>query len=239
MIVTIGKFFFRYRNILGPLVFLMVVVYGKPGYPLGSAALNVIFDVAGVFIAYMGLTLRILTIGYEYIERGGKNRQVYATRLVQGGVFAHCRNPLYVGNLLIAMGLALVVHSALFYFIVLPFIVFSYIAIIAAEEDFLAKKFGAEYFDYCRRVNRWQPNYADWQSSIRGMSFNWRRVIVKEYNTVFLLTLALALIKIWSDFKLIGIDALPTGQKVSIATGIWLALYILVRSLKKLGVLRA
>lgn len=239
MITPIGNFLFRYRNFLGPLVFLLALIFGKPRYPLGSASLDVAFDLAGVFIALTGLGIRILTIGYEYIERGGKNRQVYASKLVQGGVFGHCRNPLYVGNLLIALGLALVIHSALFYLLVLPFIVFTYLAIVAAEEAFLEEKFGNEYRDYCQRVNRWQPNWAGWAESVRGMRFNWKRVVVKEYNTAFLLILALVTMKLWSDYQLAGTDALPSVRQVIGGTGVWLGLYLFVRSLKKFGVLKA
>ncbi len=239
MMVAIGNFLFRYRNILGPLVFLLALVFGQPRYPLGSPELNVLFDLAGVVIAYTGLGLRILTIGYEYIERGGKNRQVYASKLVQGGVFAHCRNPLYVGNLLIALGLALVIHSALFYLVVLPFIAFTYVAIVAAEEAFLLQKFGSEYRDYCKHVHRWWPDWAGWEKSIRGMRFNWRRVVVKEYNTAFLLILAFALMKLWSEYQIAGVDALPSVRQVIGGLGVWLGLYLLVRSLKKYGVLKA
>lgn len=239
MMVAIGTFLFRYRNILGPLVFLLALVLGQPRYPLGSPELNVVFDLVGVVIAYTGLGLRILTIGYEYIERGGKHRQVYASKLVQGGVFAHCRNPLYVGNLLIALGLALVIHSALFYLLVLPFIAFTYVAIVAAEEAFLAQTFGEEYRDYCRRVHRWRPNWTGWDVSVRGMQFNWKRVVVKEYNTAFLLILAFALVKLWSEYQLIGNDALPSVRQVIGGLGVWLGLYLLVRSLKKKGVVKA
>lgn len=239
MMVAIGNFLFRYRNILGPSVFLLALVFGQPRYPLGRPDLNVVFDLAGVVIAYTGLGLRILTIGYEYIERGGKHRQVSASKLVQGGVFAHCRNPLYVGNLLIALGLALVVHSALFYLFVLPFIAFTYVAIVAAEEAFLLQKFGDEYRVYCKRVHRWWPNWTGWENSTRGMRFNWKRVVVKEYNTVFLLILAFALMKLWSEYQIAGLDALPSVRKMIIGTGVWLGLYFFVRDLKKSGELKA
>ena len=71
---NIGKFFFRYRNILGPLLLILVILTGQPSYPLGRPDLNIAFDVIGVVIVLMGQALRIVTIGYEYIERGGKNR---------------------------------------------------------------------------------------------------------------------------------------------------------------------
>src|SRR5678815_5444661 len=69
---------------------------------------------AGLLIALSGQVLRAVTIGLEYIIRGGRNRQVYAEKLVTGGMFAHCRNPLYVGNFLVLVGLGVASCSALF-----------------------------------------------------------------------------------------------------------------------------
>ncbi|MDB5841584.1 MAG: hypothetical protein JWQ23_3536, partial [Herminiimonas sp.] len=68
----IGGFFFRYRNAIGPLLFLLALFIGNPAYPLGQPDLDILFDVLGVTCALLGQALRILTIGYEYIERGGK-----------------------------------------------------------------------------------------------------------------------------------------------------------------------
>lgn len=235
---NIGKFFFRYRNILGPLLLILVILTGQPSYPLGRPDLNIAFDVIGVVIVLMGQALRIVTIGYEYIERGGKNRQVYASKLVQGGVFAHCRNPLYVGNILMAVGVAFILHSYAFYLIVVPFIIFTYSSIVAAEEDFLRNKFGEEYNQYCQRVNRWLPRWKGWKSSTAEMTFNWRRVLVKEYNTFFLLTLSLIASKLWSEYRIVGPAALPSIEFFIGGLAVWLVLYIFVRSLKKTGFIK-
>jgi protein-S-isoprenylcysteine O-methyltransferase Ste14 len=230
-----GTFFFRYRNALGPVLFLFALFAGHPSYPLGRGSLNLLLDVAGILIALLGEALRIVTIGYEYIERGGRNRQVYASKLVQGGVFAHCRNPLYVGNILLALGLALIVHSMAFYLIALPLVVYAYVAIVAAEELFLRKTFGAEFEQYCRRVNRWVPNWRGWRASIAGMRFSWRRVLVKEYNTIFVVLLTLAAVKLWSDYQVRGLAVLPSAWTLAVGLCIWLAAYAVVRTMKKRG----
>jgi len=114
----IGQFLFRYRNVLGPVLFLIALALSRPGNAVIDSQLGTALTIAGVLLAVLGQLLRVLTIGYEYIVRGGKNKQVYASNLVQGGVFAHCRNPLYVGNILMAVGLALIVHSSAFFLIV-------------------------------------------------------------------------------------------------------------------------
>ena len=58
-------------------------------------------DAAGFVVASIGQLLRVAVIGFAYITRGGRNRRIVADSLVQAGIFAHSRNPLYLGNLLI------------------------------------------------------------------------------------------------------------------------------------------
>ena len=239
MNACLGQIFFRYRNAIGPVVFLVALFIGTPTYPLGRDDLNLALDGLGVCIALLGQALRIITIGYEYIERGGRDRKVYASTLVQGGVFGHCRNPLYLGNIMLAVGIALVVHSAAFYLIVLPVVEYAYVAIVAAEEAFLQGKFGDAYRDYCQRVNRWIPRWRGWSQSVAGMRFNWRRVLVKEYNTTFVLVLALVAVKFWADYRVRGPSALPSGTALLFAFACWLCGYVCVRALKKTGYVKA
>jgi protein-S-isoprenylcysteine O-methyltransferase Ste14 len=236
--IRIGAFLFRYRNALGPILLLLVLFIGRPGSPFGRPELDLLSDVVGVACGLLGQALRIITIGYEYIERGGRDRQVYASRLVQGGVFGQCRNPLYLGNILLALGFALIMHSYVFYLVLIPFILFSYSCIVAAEEDFLKDKFGAEYEQYCRRVNRWWPRLKGWKQSTDGMHFNWRRVLVKEYNTMFVVILSLIGVKLWCDYWIVGPGALPPTEYLAAGLGAWLVLYIIVRSFKKSGYMK-
>jgi protein-S-isoprenylcysteine O-methyltransferase Ste14 len=235
MHARIGAFLFRYRNALGPVLCLLALFVTHPSYPLGRGSLNLLLDLAGILVALLGEALRIVTIGYEYIERGGRNRQVYASRLVQGGVFAQCRNPLYLGNILLTLGLALIVNAMVFYLIVLPLVIYAYTAIVAAEEQFLRNTFGAEFDQYCRRVNRWIPSLRGWRASIAGMRFNWRRVLVKEYNTIFVVLLALVVVKLWSDYEVRGEGVLPSTLSLGLGLGVWFIAYVLVRAMKKSG----
>lgn len=237
--VAIGNFLFHYRNAIGPAGFLLALFFTTPSYPLGRPDLGALFNVVGIFTVGLGQAIRIVTIGYEYIERGGRDRRVYASRLVQGGIFGQCRNPMYVGNVLICAGVVLVAHTLAFYVIVLPFVLLSYLCIVAAEEAFLRDKFGAEYEEYCSRVNRWWPRLSGWQRSLQGMRFNWKRVLVKEYNTVFILVLALAALMLWNRYSLAGPEALPATRVLATAVAGWLILYAVVRTLKKGGYVKA
>lgn len=184
MIVKAGNFFFRYRNALFPLVFAMLFFEGT--WPLFDNHLIEMWEmVIGIIIALSGQTLRALTIGLAYIKRGGKKKQVYAETLVQDGIFAHCRNPLYLGNILIILGVGIAGNSRIFVLFGIPFLLFAYLAIIHAEENYLRKKFGQEFEDYCKRVNRIIPDFSGIGNTIKSMEFKWNRLVVKEYATPF------------------------------------------------------
>src|SRR6185436_15263574 len=129
MMVAIGNFLFHYRNGIFPLVYALLIFKSQP--LMGDYRLAALI---GFFVAAAGQLLRAVTVGLEYIKRGGRQRQVYADYLVQGGIFAHCRNPLYLGNFVILLGVGLASNSLLFLSLALPLFAFAYAAIIAAEE---------------------------------------------------------------------------------------------------------
>jgi protein-S-isoprenylcysteine O-methyltransferase Ste14 len=142
--------------------------------------------IIGLSVALFGQAIRILTIGLVYIIRGGRHRQIYAKELVTDGIFAHCRNPLYLGNILILTGSGIMSNSLVSLLIFLPLFVFAYQAIVIAEEDFLNDRFGPQYKNYLKRVNRWVPNLKGIGNTINSSTFKWRRVIVKEYNSIYI-----------------------------------------------------
>ncbi len=182
--VKIGNFFFRYRNALFPLVFALLFFEGT--WPVFNSELAEIWEIIlGITIALSGQILRALTVGLAYIKRGGKKKRVHAETLVQEGIFAHCRNPLYLGNILILLGVGIAGNSLLFVMFGIPFLFFVYASIICAEETYLEKRFGQVFKDYCKRVNRIIPDFSGIGNSIRGMEFNWKRLIIKEYATPF------------------------------------------------------
>lgn len=178
-----GTFLFKYRDALFPAVILATILLTRPRFPGGSRRADLWLDALGILVVLAGQALRITVIGFKYIQRGGKNRQVHADHLVTGGVFALSRNPLYVGNILVLFGLFIIWNAPLVYLVCVPFTLLGYMGIVAAEEAFLARKFGAEYAEYCRTVNRWLPDLTKLPDAVRDIPFNWRRVVLKEYGS--------------------------------------------------------
>jgi protein-S-isoprenylcysteine O-methyltransferase Ste14 len=233
MMVRIGNFFFHYRNGLFPLLYILIFLNGPTALPDDRLALLV-----GLVVAVVGQTLRAVTVGLDYIVRGGRNRQVYADRLVHGGIFAHCRNPLYVGNYLILVGVGIASNSLLFLALGLPFFLFAYWAIIAAEEAFLRGKFGADFTEYCSRVNRLLPNFSGLNKTLEGMRFNWRRLISAEYGSAYIWMAAIIL----ASLKNLWFGGRYDFHNSTVQS-LWLALllvsvaYAIARYFKKRGML--
>lgn len=182
-LVWLGSFFFKTRDALFPVVLIGLIALSTSAIPHDNPAQARLFDWVGVSIAALGQVLRIAVVGYRYIVRGGRNREVYAEGLVTTGFFTMSRNPLYVGNLLILFGLHLIWHSPLMLSIGIPFFLLGYRAIVAAEESYLGRQYGHEYAAYCQRTPRWWPRLGGIRAATAGMTFNWRRVILKEYGS--------------------------------------------------------
>ncbi len=199
-----GYFFFRFRNGLFPVIFLIMALFIRPALFLGQETLDLVVTGIGIVCALAGGLVRILTIGLVYIRRGGRNRRVSADDLVTDGIYAHVRNPMYLGNLLIAAGIALMYGSPWVYAGLFPLFLLIYISIIAEEERFLATKFGDEFTAYCRSVPRFWPVFHRVYETVGNYRFNWKRVIKKEYGTTCLILAAIYVLGLYKYWYLHG-----------------------------------
>lgn len=217
LLVRLGNVVFRVRDGLFPAVLALLFVLTKPEWPGNSQRLDDILDVAGLLVAMLGQALRVAVVGTVYVIRGGRNRKVYAEELVSGGFFAHCRNPLYVGNLLVLLGLFLVWNSTMAYLVAVPFFLVAYSAIVAAEERFLRGKFGEPFDEYCARVPRWIPGFRGLRASLAVMRFHWQRVVIKEYGSTASWMIAAAVLLLADSLAHQTWDARPLYHAACVA----------------------
>jgi protein-S-isoprenylcysteine O-methyltransferase Ste14 len=78
-----------------------------------------------------------------------------SAHLVTTGAFSFTRNPIYLANTLLMLGVALI--AGILWFIPLALIAafLTQKLAIEREEKHLAARFGKKYFDYAKRVRRW------------------------------------------------------------------------------------
>jgi protein-S-isoprenylcysteine O-methyltransferase Ste14 len=205
-IIFIGNFFFRYRDLVFPVyIGILFFLFSPPIYAVnGSEFYEMVRDVIGVTCALLGLFVRAMVIGFAYIQRGGLNKKVYAESLVTQGIFALCRNPLYVGNMLIYLGIFLMFGHLLCLAIGILSFAFIYFSIVATEEKFLKEKFGEEYESYCKQVPRWIPRLSLFKEAVREMHFDWRKVIERDHGTICATLGVLVLIEFWEVLAAYG-----------------------------------
>jgi protein-S-isoprenylcysteine O-methyltransferase Ste14 len=103
-----------------------------------------------VFAVWNGWALVTMAQGRTAILPGGAAREI-----VDRGPFRFSRNPLYLGLIVVDVGLALLWPSAWALLLVPVGIGLLFWGAIAPEERYLTVKFGSQYDVYRRRVRRW------------------------------------------------------------------------------------
>ena len=175
-IERIGKALFRWRSFTPlPLLFVAVPLLWRSRGGGGPA-----WTFAGIALCVAGQAVRAWVLGQVPDGTSGQNERLIATELNTSGPYAHTRNPLYLGNFLITLGVCLVAHDPILLALVAVLFAAQYRAIVAAEEGFLRARFGPAFDDYFARVPRFWPRLR----AASGPSAPWsfRRALRKEHN---------------------------------------------------------
>ena len=117
------------------------------------------YNLVGILMIPIGMLL-LIWANYTLLHIGKiglRNREPMQrpSSLVLVGPYKFTRNPIYLGALLMLLGLVIVWSSVVTAFLtILVYIVFRYI-FIKREEIILEEEFGDEYRDFKNRVRRW------------------------------------------------------------------------------------
>ncbi len=157
------------RRIRVPLGFVAAALYVSELWRRAPLPAAVAWSLA---LVLPGLWLRGYAAGYVK-----KNRE-----LTQTGPYAHTRNPLYLGSMLIAAGFAVALQSWPFALVLAVGFAVIYVPVIASEERFLRATF-ADFDGYCRRVPRLIPRLTPARTDAERGSFSLELYLRhREYN---------------------------------------------------------
>ncbi|MBU2647408.1 isoprenylcysteine carboxylmethyltransferase family protein [bacterium] len=152
--------------------------------------------ILGLVISLFGEIIRILGVAHI----GGVSRtKTYSTgrKIVTSGLFAHVRNPLYIGNFFLSVGMVIASNVHLYFTLgFIAFFFFQYIPIVHWEEQNLRKTFGRDFDDYIARVPRWIPTLFPKQKNKEKIKGDFKKAILSEKHTL-LAAVALYLILLW------------------------------------------
>lgn len=151
--------FYRWRVPAGYAVAALAITLARP--TVRSLAI-------GLAIALLGQATRLWSAGH--CDK--------ALHLATGGPYAHTQHPLYLGTLLITLGItvasarpSILALAGLYFLVFYPFA-------IREERVFLAERFGAEHAAWAAQVPEFFPRLAP--GGPRSSRFSWRRVLANR-----------------------------------------------------------
>ncbi len=178
-----GHTMFRYRSYLPLLIIPPILIAMKESLWVEQMIGDGLEDVwVGLcfLLSLLGLAIRCYTVGYVPAGTSGRNTSAQrAHHLNTKGMYSIVRNPLYLGNFVIILGLLLsikvwwlVLLGAMTFFIYME-------RIILTEEKFLEDNYGEPYKDWRARTPVILPNLTLWQAP--DMPYSWKTVLKREY----------------------------------------------------------
>ena len=147
----------------------------------------------GAVLMVIGEMIRFWALGF--MEKKGQ-------KLAMSGPYAFVRNPLYVGNFFLGLGIAVLVSNWIILVLFLVGFLGIYSGTIRGEEKHLVEKFGKTFEDYCKNVPALFPRFSPYEAPAKD-TFLWSRITKHhEYITVMGIALVLLLLQIYSKLLL-------------------------------------
>lgn len=232
-----GQFLFRWR---GPLPFLLLplaaLAMAESGTVLEQTLGEAVEDAVGAFslvVSLLGVLVRVATVGFVPHGTSGRNTaQQRAEALNTTGIYSVTRNPLYLGNFLVLLGLAMNTQVWWFAFVTCFCFMLYYERIILKEEAFLQEKFGADYADWAAKTPAFLPNPRLWRAP--ELPFSLRTAIRREYNGLYVVAAGFTVIELGHDYvegELIGAESDLGG--ILVFFGAVTLVYFAVKFLKR------
>jgi len=109
-------------------------------------------QVLGFAFIFLGQIIRVSARGYKAVHSD------QSQELIQGGPYQVVRNPMYLGIILIGLGVVLTIFQWWAVLIFALVFILRYILLIFEEENKLLTIFGQAYQEYCKKVPRLLPS---------------------------------------------------------------------------------
>ena len=106
----------------------------------------------GFMLIFIGVALWIYAVLIQRISK-----EISSGHLVTIGIYSIVRNPIYLAFLCVCTGILVTAHNV--YLLIIPVVLYIFLTVLMkqTEEKWLLDKFGSEYIEYCKHVNRVIP----------------------------------------------------------------------------------
>jgi len=140
-----------------PLVYLVSLVFGAVIHL--AIPLPFLPGTLAVPLALLLVVVAVALFSYSVAKFRAAGTPVPArkptTVIVRTGPYRFSRNPIYLAFSLFQLGIAIWVNSVWLLATLVGAVALMHYVVIPKEEDYLERKFGAQYLDYKASVRRW------------------------------------------------------------------------------------
>jgi len=226
---NVGNWLFRWRSYL-PIALALVLALGIRENRLQHFMPSLAWTLGCFAVSLLGLGVRIATVGFTPKGTSGRNTlNQRADELNTSGIYSTVRHPLYLGNFLMWLGVAM--YCQLWWLVAIVSLLFwlYYERIMFAEEEFLRRKFGESYVKWGAQTPAFIPSFKNFRKP--NLPFSTRNVLKREYSGLLGMIVAFGLMGLSEHLVVEGRLSLePTWQWICI-TGV--VLYVVLRTVRK------
>ena len=194
-----GRWLFRRRSFLPLLtisIFVIALIHFT--YPEGSHKLDILWEILCFTISFLGLGIRIYTVGHAPKGTSGRNtKDQKAYILNTTGMYSLVRHPLYLGNFLIWLGITCFTRSYFFSLATILLFFLYYERIIFVEEEFLREKFGQTFIEWAEKTSMMLPSFKNWRKP--SLPFSLKTILKREYTGFFVIIASFTCLEVIGD----------------------------------------
>ena len=185
MLTRVGGWLFRHRTAI-PLPIALAILLIPPS----SSSVGLVLP--GLAFVLLGELLRLSAV--RHIGTISRTRTDRLGPLIASGPFGWVRNPLYIGNIALWVGLALAARLPWLVLPIAALLAIEYHAIVRWEEGLLTERLGQSYRDYLTTVPRWLPRPPRTLSRPLPPAFSWRETLFSERGTLIAIVVGFGLL---------------------------------------------
>ena len=142
-------------NPLMVFVILLVVSYIIGEFIIPKYALLNLLNLVGIIGLIISLAIFFTSLNLFYSYKENPIPQANTKRVIKTGIFAYCRNPMYLAFISFHISMFLTFENVANLLSAVGLFIWTNHYVIPIEENYLQEKFGDEYDRYLLAVKKW------------------------------------------------------------------------------------
>ena len=135
--------------------YLLVISYVVGEFLIPKYNLFTLLNLLGVIGLVVSLALFFSSLNIFNSYKENPKPQTHTKRIIKTGIFAYCRNPMYMAFILFQFSMFLIFENVAYFLSSLGLFFWINSAVIPKEEKYLIETFGDEYDRYLTAVKKW------------------------------------------------------------------------------------